>query len=167
MAFDFVLRSADIREPLHLSASEIVEHLSAPGNWHEASIGPLHREHPVLAAYPLMNVEFHGRAGFSLLLFPDEQSHGILAATRLELSEPSVYVCLGGQVIEKWPPELFLPREMAQTVIAHFLSAAAPEPSCAWIRLERFRRKTVHPGGKGLIPLWDELSAAPHFPFAS
>lgn len=164
---DFVMRSAGIPEPLRLSAGEIVDHLSSPENWHEASIGPLHREHPVLAAYPLMNAEFHGRAGFSLLLFPDERSNGILAATRAELSEPSVYVCLGGQVIEKWPPELFLSRDMARTVIEHFLSAATPDPSCPWIRLERFPRKTVHSGGKGLIPMWDKLSAAPHFPFAS
>ena len=112
-----------------------------------------------------MNVEFHGQAGFSLLLFSDEQAIGVMASTQSKMSVPSVYVCLGGQVIEKWPRELFLPRMTAEKTISQFLSQAASEPAAFWIRLDRFPRETVHSGGKGLIALWSKLSAQPQFPF--
>jgi hypothetical protein len=164
---DLLVTSLDFAAPQRLSAEELVDHLSTNGNWFEASIGPVRAQHEFLAEYPFMNVEFHGRAGFSMLLFIDERSTGVLAAMRAELSKPSVYVCLGGQVIEKWPRELFLAREATVTVLQHFLSTAAQDPSFEWVRLDRFRRETIHAGGKGLIPLWDKLRADPQFPFAA
>jgi len=164
---DFIVSCLDFDEPRRLSADEIVDYLATPDHWYELSIGPQHSRHPSLAEYPFMHVEFHGRAGYSLLLFSEESAIGALAATRSELSKPRVYVCLGGQVIEKWPEELFLPPETAVRVIDHFFSAAEREPSAAWIRLDRFKRETVHRGGKGLIPMWEKLRAAPDFPLSA
>jgi hypothetical protein len=156
----FVAASVDFDKPRRMSPSKLLDHLKTSGNWPEASI------HHATHQYPIMDIEFHGRAGFSLLCFDKASSVGYLAAGSSRLSKPSVLVCLGGQVIEKWPPELFLPLSLAKTVISHFFKTGEREPSVKWVRLDRFRRETVHPGGRGLIPLWQRLRRQPQFPFA-
>lgn len=114
-----------------------------------------------------MNIEFHGHIGFSLLLFPSELSNGVLAATSSKLSKPSVLVCLGGQVIEKWPLELFLSRQVTREVVAQFLSTQVAYEGVEWIPLAEFERETVHEGGEGLISLWNKMRSDPRFPLAS
>lgn len=142
-----------------LSATALVTKLQTPGNYPEATV------HRPSAQYPFMNVEFHGRAGFSILIFERPRSLGYLATGQSTPGEPKVLVCLGGQVIEKWPEQLFLGGRRAAEVIRAFMLTGKKSPSCKWTRLDRFRRETVHPGGKGLIRAWKELSALPSFPF--
>ena len=91
-----VTYSVDFDTPQDFSAEQIIDHVSTEGNWHEISIHPNDYGNPFTPQYPFMNIEFHGRMGFSLLLFPSESSNGVLAATSSKLSTPSVLVCLGG-----------------------------------------------------------------------
>jgi len=156
----FLVWSVDMDEPTRLSPVRLLEHLENSRNWPEASLhrGPYD--------FPRLGIEFHGSAGFSLLCFENEASLGYLAASGLLLSPPSVLVCLGGQVIEKWPKELFLSATETKRVLQDFDQTGKQSESVRWVRLDRFRRITVHPGGRGLIPLWDKLRAAPGFPFA-
>jgi hypothetical protein len=157
---EFVVSSVDFDQPVKFSARKLLAHLRNPANWREASI------HPLQTQYPFTNIEFHDRAGFSILLFPSPRAIGTLAASRPRLSEPSVLVCLGGQVIERWPRELFLVPRAAEEVIAEFLIGGKQSKVCWWVRLDQFKRETVHPGGKGLIRLWQRLQSHPNFPFA-
>lgn len=154
----FVISSLDLEDSQKFSASQILTHLQSAGNWPEVSI-----HHPS-RQYPLMQIEFHGNVGFSMLCFMRSSSVGYLAASTTGLSEPSVFVCLGGQVIEKWPRELFLSLSRARVVISHFLKTGKQLPTVHWVRLDRFPRETVHAGGKGLIPLWQKLSHKANFP---
>jgi hypothetical protein len=110
-----------------------------------------------------MDIEFHGNVGFSVLCFARPSSVGYLAASGAKLSAPAVLVCLGGQVIEKWPREL----SQARAVVSHFLKSGAQLPSIRWVRPDKFQRKTVHAGGKDLIPLWQKLRQKPGFPLTS
>lgn len=156
-----VVSTLDLDEPQRFSASKLLAHLQGAGNWPEASI------HDPSRQYPLMDIEFHGNVGFSVLCFARPSSIGYLAVSVAKLSEPTVLVCLGGQVIEKWPRELFLSSSQARAVVSHFLKSGAQLPAVHWVRLDKFQRKTVHPGGKGLIPLWQKLRQKPGFPLTS
>jgi hypothetical protein len=159
--------SLDVDRPRRLSAAQVLAHLSVAANWPEGAVSPPHTRHPAIAEYPLLRIEFHGAAGFSLHIFPNEKSPSFFAATKSTLSAPSIYVCLGGQVIEKWPSELFLPRELALAVLNEFMTTQLRPSSCAWVRLDHFPRHTVHTGGRGLIPLWEKLKRNARFPFAA
>src|ERR1051325_9340733 len=136
----FVVYSLDFETPQHLSAAKLLNHLSDSSKWPEASIHPAAEQQQ----YPFLNIEFHARVGFSVLCFDKPSSLGHLAATSLSLSKPQVLVCLGGQVIERWPRELFLPVANAKRVVSHFLKAGERLPAAHWVRLDRFERETVH-----------------------
>lgn len=159
--------SPDIDERRRLSAAQVLTHLSLAENWPEVAVSSPHSRHPAIAEYPFMGLAFHGAAGFSLHVFPNEESPSFLAATKARLSVPTVLVCLGGQVIEKWPPELFLSRETALALLEQFMAERTQSTSCKWVRLDRFPRVTVHAGGRGLIALWDKLKQKEEFPFAT
>ena len=164
---DLLFSSPDVDEPRRLSAAQVLAHLSAASNWPEGAVSPLTTRHPAIAEYPFMSLQFHGAAGFSLHIFPSEKSSSLFADTKSRLSAPTVYVCLGGQVIEKWPRELFLPHETALAVLEQFMATRRRSSSCTWVRLDRFPRVTVHAGGRGLIPLWKKLKLKAEFPFAT
>ena len=159
MAPQFTISSVDFAEPVKLSPARLIAHLR-DSRVPEASI------HPTDCEYPFLNIEFHGSAGFSFLCFVNASSVGRLAASASRLSPPSVLVCLGGQVIERWPKELFLTAPLAKRVMTEFLGTGQPSREVRWIRLDRFKRETVHPGGRGLIPLWQRLMRERSFPFA-
>ncbi len=137
-------------EPRQMSATDLLARLATPGAWPEASM------HPPEADFPRLGIEAHPGIGVSILCHEDERSIGFLAATQERLSEPRILVNLGGQVIERWPAELFLPETDALTVIERFLESGRQAPEYAWIRLERFPRDTVYEG-PGLLARWREL----------
>ena len=61
-------------------------------------------------------------------------------------STPSVEMELGGQALERWPRELFVPWELATQALNHFLEFGKQQPALEWIRLDRFPRKTLWEG---------------------
>ena len=150
-----------------LSARQVIELISESGALPEAQI---HSGEP--NACPRVYIEFHGSAGFTILVLPTPKATGKLAAYNSlragsRLSPPSVFVCLGGQVIEQWPRELFQKKTAAVRIVSHFLRTGTCEPSFRWVGLSRFGRSTVHPGGKDLLSTWKQLQARPRFPFSS
>jgi hypothetical protein len=119
----FVVSGIDFQVPQRLSAFKLLSHLRDPSNWPEASI------HRATDQYPFVNIEFHCHVGFSVLCFDKPRSVGHLAATASSLSEPRVLVCLDGQVIERWPEELFLSGTATKDVISHFLNTGKRSPT--------------------------------------
>lgn len=97
----FVASAIDL-EPTQMSAAALLARLASPGAWSEGSV------HPPEADFPRLGIEVHPGIGVSILCHENERSIGFLAATRESLSPPSILVNLGGQVIERWPVELFL-----------------------------------------------------------
>ncbi|HEX7810201.1 MAG TPA: hypothetical protein VF608_15805 [Thermoanaerobaculia bacterium] len=146
--------SIEQEQPLSLDAASLIAHLMTPGTWPEAVIHPDDERDP----YPRMLIEHHRGAGvLSLVCFEDSSSTGHVASVGTRMSAPTVYVCLGGQVIEQWPRELFLQPALAEIVVAGFLENGRQSTSCSWIKLNGFERTTVHPGGRGLIEMWKRL----------
>jgi hypothetical protein len=71
------------------------------------------------------------------------KSHCVATSTRL--STPEFYVELGGQGQELWPPEMFVPFEMAEKVIQYFLETGTRDPALNWIAIDGFDRVSVKP----------------------
>jgi hypothetical protein len=59
------------------------------------------------------------------------------------LSEPEIYVELGGQGRELWPPQLFVPFDSVMQALNHFLTTGLQDPLLAWIGLGDFPRRPV------------------------
>jgi hypothetical protein len=68
--------------------------------WHE---GSLHPENG--ADFPRAEVSFHPGHGFVLQLYEDANSLSDFLAASERLSAPRVEIELGGQAVERWPPE--------------------------------------------------------------
>ena len=153
MEQQFLVSSADLG-PTTLSVAEVLDRLTDGSSLPEAIV------HPPVLDFPRLEIEFHPNVGFSILCFEDESSVGYLAAVAPSTSAPEVPVNLGGQVVEKWPRELFLEREDAVAVIEHFFACGQQHPKLAWVRLDAFQREELH-HGPGLYEFWQEISAPP------
>jgi hypothetical protein len=45
--------------------------------------------------------------------------------------------------MEEWPPELFVPEDLAADGLRFFLDTGQRKPSLSWTRLNQFPRKVV------------------------
>ena len=52
-----------------------------------------------------------------------------------------VDVELGGQALERWPRELFVPPELAVQALNHFLEFSKQVPALLWVRIDGFPRR--------------------------
>lgn len=68
--------------------------------------------YPLGADFPRVMIDWHPGNGFILLCFDGEASRGDFLIRTPVTSTPSVPIVLGGQAMEKWPPELFVPTEL-------------------------------------------------------
>lgn len=136
-----------------MSPEALLTRLSDPDTWPEASV------HPPVADFPRLGIERHPGMGYSILCHEDERSIGYLAARRAITTSPAIAVNLGGQVIERWPPELFLAEADAAEVLRRFWATGRQHPSFAWIRLDGFEREVLHEGGAGLYEFWKQLAS--------
>ena len=59
--------------------------------------------------YPVMSLSWYPEFGYDVHFMGLDWKENFFAATQVELSRPQVYVELGGQGQELWPPELFVP----------------------------------------------------------
>ena len=66
--------------------------------------------------------------------------------TSRHFSTPSVEVELGGQALERWPPELFVSAERTTQALDHFLEFGKQDPALEWVRIDRFPRETLWEG---------------------
>ena len=86
--------------------------------------------------------ETEGR-GYVVQCFENSDSKSFILSTSAELSEPQIYVELGGATQELWPRQLFVPYDPALKAIQHFLSTGLQDPALSWVGLSSFPRKTV------------------------
>lgn len=95
--------------------------------------------------FPRMHVEWQSD-GYVVMCFEDEQSVGFYPATERRLGSPEVVIELGGQALEKWPRQLFLPLSVAEKAVSTFVATGKQDSSLAWVANDAFPRETVWEG---------------------
>lgn len=81
--------------------------------------------------------------------YEDERSQSYFLVASPKLSAPSIDVELGGQALERWPPELFVSAERAGQALNYFLDSGKQDPSLEWVRIDAFPREVVWEGREG------------------
>ena len=102
--------------------------------------------YPASGECPRATIDWHAGHGFVLFCFDSETSRGHFLTRGEVTSRPSVQVVLGGQAMEKWPPELFVPRDLAAEALDFFLETGQRKPDLRWARADRFPREVVWEG---------------------
>jgi len=67
----------------------------------------------------------------------------LFRSTGTKTGKPEVQIELGGQALEKWPRELFVPRETAAAVFETFLRTGRQDPSFTWVANDAFAREVL------------------------
>ena len=98
---------------------------------------------PVDGCFPLLHVSWHSPFGYIVQCFEAPQSNGDFLSIQPSLSEPTVYVDLGGQTQELWPKELFAPVDLARLALEGILEHGCENTDLTWIGIRNFPRKTV------------------------
>jgi hypothetical protein len=111
--------------------------------WDGASIAPADDQ------FPLLHVECHEGHGFVIQCYEDEQAWSDFLRTGARCGPLTIEVNLGGQVLERWPSELFVPEELAHQALNYFLTNGKQDPALHWIRIDAFPRETVWEGREG------------------
>jgi hypothetical protein len=92
--------------------------------------------------YPVISFAWYPEYGYEVHCMElTAQSHFL--ATMSKLSKPEVYVELGGQGQELWPPQLFVPLALASQALQHLLRTGTRDASLSWIAIDAFPRRTV------------------------
>lgn len=120
------------------TAHEIVVTLKRADAWHEASIHPKDG-----AQFPRLLISFHGNRGFVVQCFEDEQAWSDFLVLSNGFSLPQVEMELGGQALERWPRELFVPEGTVVEALEAFLNSGKQKPELQWVRIDRFPREVV------------------------
>jgi hypothetical protein len=93
---------------------------------------------------PRVSIEWFPKFGYQVRVIElGIKSHFV--ATSEHLSQPEVYVELGGQGQELWPPEMFVPIEIAEQAIHYLLETGKRDPAHHWIAIDGFKRVSVKP----------------------
>jgi hypothetical protein len=93
---------------------------------------------------PRISIEWFPKFGYQVHVIElDIKSHFV--ATSDNLSKPEVYVELGGQGQELWPPEMFVSIEIAEQAIHYLLESGKRDPALHWIAIDGFKRVSVKP----------------------
>lgn len=124
-------------------ASDILAQVRARPVWDLASIAPAEGQ------FPLLHIDWHEGRGFVLQCYQDEQSWSDFLTSGSECGVPTVEVELGGQALERWPAELFVPEDVARRAIEHFARFGTQDPALRWIRIDEFPRETIWEGREG------------------
>ena len=102
--------------------------------------------HPASGEFPRATIDWYADHGFVLFRFDSETSRGHFLTRGEVTSRPSVQVILGGQAMEKWPPELFVPDHLAAEALAFFLETGRRKLDLRWARADEFPREIVWEG---------------------
>jgi hypothetical protein len=105
--------------------------------------------YPENGDFPRATIDWHPGHGFVLLCFGGETSEGHFLTRGRVTGRPSVEIVLGGQAMEKWPPELFVSRELAADGLRFFLETGQRKPGLGWARVDEFPREVVWEGRAG------------------
>ena len=92
--------------------------------------------------YPVLSLGWYPGFGYEVHCMElSPESHFV--ATNARLSEPEVYVELGGQGQELWPRELFVSFPLAEQAVLRLIGTTRRDPSLAWVAISAFPRKKV------------------------
>jgi len=108
--------------------------------WDEASIAPDD------AQFPRLHLMWREDAGFVVHCIEDEAALGHYLVTALSLSQPVIEVNLGGQALERWPAELFVPEGHTASAVGYFLESGKRNPTQHWIGGVDFPREVLWSG---------------------
>ena len=97
------------------SAAELLAVVQSRPVWDGASISPAD------ADYPRAHFDWHEGHGFVFQCYEDGESWSDFLVTSRQFSALSVEVELGGQALERWPPELFVSGDHATQALNYFL----------------------------------------------
>jgi hypothetical protein len=111
--------------------------------------------HPMTGDFPRAMIDWHTGHGFVLLCFDSDPSPGHFLTRGPVISRPFVSIVLGGQAMERWPPELFVPEELAAEGLHFFLGTGQRKPSLEWVRADKFPREVVWEGRAGRVA-WEQ-----------
>lgn len=120
--------------------SEVLSRLRSAAVWDEASIRRADSD------FPRVHISWRECAGFYLQCFENDISSGEFLVTRIEFSNPSVEINLGGQTLERWPRELFVSEDLATETLEHFLNYGEVKPLLCWVGTGHFPRETIWEG---------------------
>ncbi len=102
--------------------------------------------YPTSGDLPRATIDWHAEHGFVLFCFDSEMSQGFFLTRGEVAGRPSVQVFLGGQAMEKWPPELFVPDYLAAEALDFFLATGQRKLDLGWARANEFPRELVWEG---------------------
>lgn len=126
------------------SGGELIEIVRRRPVWDEITIT---REDD--AQFPRASLSWHEGHGLVLHCFEDDLSWGFFLAESGSLTEPEIDIVLGGQVQERWPPQLFVDPCLGAEALDHFLERGKQKETLHWIRTDGFPRATVWKGRAG------------------
>lgn len=94
--------------------------------------------------YPRISFTWEAEGtGYVVQCFEDNSSRSSFLSVSAELSDPAVYVELGGATQELWPRELFVPYVLALSAVEYFVLTGRQEPLRSWIGISDFARKKI------------------------
>lgn len=125
------------------AASDILSRLRSGPVWDVASIAPADDQ------FPLLHVEWHEGHGFVIQCYGDEQAWSDFLLTGPRCGQPMIEINLGGQALERWPSELFVPEELARQALDRFLTTGKQDSALHWVRIDAFPRETIWEGREG------------------
>ncbi len=111
--------------------------------------------YPLGADFPRVMIDWHSEHGFVLLCFDSDTSTGDFLIRGPVISAPSVPIVLGGQAMEKWPPELFVPTQLVADALHFFVDTGRRKPDLLWARIDAFPREVVWEG-RDARRVWEE-----------
>jgi hypothetical protein len=130
-------------EPPIPAVPQILARLRSGPVWDVASIAPADGQ------FPLLHIEWHEGHGFVIQCYEEEQAWSDFLLTGARCGPPAIEINLGGQTLERWPLELFVPEELAYQALDCFLTTRKQDPALHWIRIDAFPRETVWEGREG------------------
>jgi hypothetical protein len=130
-------------EPPIPSVSDILARLQSGPVWDVASIAPADEQ------FPLLHVEWHEGKGFIIQCYENEYSRSDFLLIGPRCGPPRVEINLGGQALERWPSELFVPEELARQALDYFLASGKQDSALHWVRIDAFPRETIWEGREG------------------
>ena len=133
--------------------SEILARLRSGPVWDGASVAPADDQ------FPLLHVEWHEGHGFVIQCYEDEQAWSDFLLTGPRCGPPMIEINLGGQALERWPSDLFVPEEVARQALDCFLTLGKQDPALHWVRIDAFPRETIWEGREGR-KAWERSKSA-------
>jgi hypothetical protein len=139
LRLSFLSSDAEIVDP---TASEVLARTQAVPAWDGGTICPVEGD------FPRAHITWHAGSGFNFHCFVDENSLGHFLVSNDRLSPTAVEINLGGEALERWPRELFVPESLAAEALKYFLEHRRLKPSLSWTGTAEFPRESIWRGRK-------------------